>query len=107
MANWQLHLKMQPEWSMALEGEITHQELAGTIAKRLKELRDIGSARADRERVEIADDFEALSTDPWSDEDDFDHLMDMLYDWGDMSLDDKWNGRKVCWIDTIGAREPS
>ena len=37
------------------------------------------------------------------DEDDefFDYVMSDLYDWGDTSLDNKFGGVKMCWINTL------
>ncbi|TPM59012.1 hypothetical protein FJ959_09065 [Mesorhizobium sp. B2-2-4] len=108
MANWQRTLKLQPEWRMAQEGEITHQALAGVIAARLAALQPFGEGVGrtmmdfDDERQDIADGFEALSEDDSATREHFDWMMSDLYDWADQSMDSKWNGKKVCWVDTIG-----
>ncbi len=35
------------------------------------------------------------------DVEEFDYILDDLYDWGDIALDDNWNGSKMCWINTF------
>jgi hypothetical protein len=80
--------------------------LAATIAGRLRELRPFSDENIDETRINLAEEFEWLSGDPETDTEDFDALMDALYDWGDIRLDDNWNGKKVCWIDTIGITSP-
>ena len=107
MANWQRHLRLQPEWGMAQEEEITRAELALVIAKRLAALRAFGegvgrtSLDFDDERQELVDGFEGLAEDGEPSERHFNYMMEELYDWGDQSMDDKWNGKKVCWVDTL------
>lgn len=102
MANWQRHLKLQPEWGQAQDEEISPQELAAVIAKRLKALMPFKDGYAEQQRLDLVDDFEAAAEDADLTVNDFDYLMSELYDWGDIRLDDKWNGKKVCWIDTTG-----
>jgi hypothetical protein len=48
---------------------------------------------------EIIDEFESITESDDPDIDDFNYVMDDLYDWGDISLDsDKIFGRKLCWV---------
>jgi hypothetical protein len=42
-----------------------------------------------------------MSRDPYLSEAEFNGMMADLYDWGDMSLDSSWNGKKVCWVDCM------
>lgn len=106
MANWQRTLRLQPEWGQAQDGEITLQQLAKVVAFRLRSLRPFGDdvgrtiLSFDDEREEIADNFEDIAGDDTATTDDFDDVMCALYDWADQHMDDKWNGKKVCWIDT-------
>ena len=101
MANWQRKLNLKDVWNKSTEdGDMTVQELAGVISKRLKALRPLGDDGVDVERDEIADEFEGLSEDPDADTNDFDNVMASLYDWGDMALDNNWPPKKVCWIAT-------
>lgn len=97
MANWQRELNISNAFRKAQEREIDRKELAAAIALKLLALRPFGIATIDLEREDIADDFANFE----GDVDEFDHLMDRLYDWADTALDDKWNGRKVCWVRTF------
>ena len=101
MANWQRKLSLIDEWNKHDTGEITIQALAKLVAERIRSLDKFGDEEIDEQRDEIANDFEALAEDENADVNDFDYMLQSLYDWGDRSLDDKWNGKKVCWIATI------
>jgi len=111
MANWQRKILLNPEWSQAQDNEITVQALAASIAKKLRAVSNFTGSNADLNdtRDEIADEFEWLSEDDSAGRDDFDCLMSSLYDWGDQKLDENWNGKKVCWVDTMSSvtRAPS
>jgi hypothetical protein len=108
MANWQRHIYLNPEWQQAKDGELTIQELAGVVAKRLRALKPFHEQDHDlnEKRDEIAEEFEYIAKTPSATASDFDNWMGELYDWGDTSLEQGWNGKKVCWIDTISARAP-
>ena len=97
MANWQRELNISNAFRQAQDDEITHEELAAEIAKKLLALRPFNIQTIDLEREDIADDFAHFE----GDVDEFYHLMDRLYNWADTALDDKWNGRKVCWVRTF------
>ena len=101
MANWQLKLQL---------GDVYHSglpipALAKTVAERLAALKITALmllAASDLEdlREDIILEFLALAADPSADADSFDAVMEQLYDWADIALDEKWNGRKACWVDT-------
>jgi hypothetical protein len=101
MANWQRTLILNPEWDQALSYEITPQALAASIASKLKNLRPFGLEDIEAERVELVEEFEYLSDSDETDFQEINDLMSQLYDWGDTPLDGHWNGKKVCFIDTI------
>lgn len=101
MANWQRELNLADVFVPAKEGHVTVADLCGTIAKRLRLMKPFGIESIDEERDEITDDFEFLASDGSADRDEFDEAMERLYDWADTALDDKWNGRKVCWVRTF------
>lgn len=106
MADWQRKLILNPEWDQAQENEIATQELARSIAVKLRALEPFSdnSLRPnewDAERDEIAETFEALAADKNATQSDFNRVMQGLYDWGDTRMDAQWNGKKVCWIDTM------
>ena len=50
---------------------------------------------------EIIDEFEWVAKDEAADDDEFDNVMDQLYDWADTTLDSKWPPSKLCWIATF------
>ena len=100
MANWQRTLKLQPETDQASAGEISVQELAAVVAKRLRALRPFGDEYIDNERDEIADEFEWIARSSDAESDDYDEVLDRLYDWGDIHISgDFFNAKKVCWVD--------
>ena len=101
MAAWQRKLDVKAEWPLVKDGKITIQRLAEIVAERLAALRDFGDPDIDDERDDIVAEFAAFSRDEDSDVDGFEELYDRLCDWGDQSLDGKFNGRKVCWIATF------
>ena len=108
MANWQRHIRLNPEWSQAKDGEVGYQQLATVIAKRLRGLTPFKAELDDinDELAEIADEFEWLGENADTTADDIDSVMHSLYNWGDQRMDSEWNGKKVCWIDTT-SRKPS
>lgn len=108
MAKWERQLRLHPEWRQAQDDELEYQELARVIAKRLDNLAPFTGEQNDIEfqKTELVDAFVDASRDPDLGVEEFDSLMDALYDWGDISLDGKWNGRKVCWIDSAGIMQP-
>ena len=104
MADWQRRVRMNPEWDMAKDGHLSAAQLAQAIVRKLRAVHSRMAAGdlADKLADVIAE-FEMLEGDEGAGMDDIDEAMDRLYDWGDTSLDGKWNGKKVCWIDTISA----
>jgi hypothetical protein len=103
MADWKRKLNLLPEWDMAKEGKITTAELATSVADKIRNLEPFPEEhRSLNEELELIEfDFREAGKDPDLDVDDFDSLMDTLYDWADTPLDDKWNGAKACWIMTF------
>jgi hypothetical protein len=103
MANWQRSIKLNPEWQQAKDGEITIQQLAAVLAKRLRTLRPFGESDDDlnEKRDEIAEEFEYIAQTATATAEDFDNWMEELFDWGDTSLDQGWPRKKACWVDTI------
>lgn len=104
MANWKRKILLNPEWDLAQDHKITPQELAASIAVKLRDLTpflgdDLHYLNEDRE--DIAEQFSEFSQDAEATQRDFNYLMNDFYDWADAPLDGKWNGAKVCWIDTM------
>ncbi len=105
MADWQRTIHLNPEWDKALNEEISPQEMAGIVAKRLASLSpltgSVALAIAELVRGQLIEEFEQLAKDEDAGDNEFNELMTQLYDWGDRTLDNHWNGKKVCFIDTI------
>ena len=103
MANWQRKLDIKDEWERAKAGEISMQDLARTVASKLKDLPDFGGKLEDidLEKQDLIDAFDDLAMDLSANNSDFDSLWDELYNWGDTNLDGKFNAKKVCWIATF------
>lgn len=105
MADWQLTLDLKDLKERYERKELILQDMALLVAKRLKSLSTVKiSTFAVTELNRIAQQFQEFATDPETCEDTdivlnkFNELLDELYNWGDLSLDDKFNGKKVCWI---------
>lgn len=102
MANWVRKIKLNPWWDQAKDGTVSIQILADKIAAKLAALPVFVEDDINFARDELVDQFKSIASDPFAGRDDFDSIMDELYDWGDTSLDgSQWMGRKVCWIDTM------
>ena len=102
MANWQSKLYL---------GDVYHAglpipELAGHVAERLRGVPPFKGLTKQllAEQEKLMEEFESLATDQASTADDFDEVMERLYDWADTRLDDMWPYKKVCWVDTITRR---
>lgn len=98
MSDWQYVLDLTDVWD---NKKFSHQVLSAIIAERLVALKMPEDDEIFDQRYEIAAEFEMLTTDSILDIEDFNYVMDMLYDWGDESLDSIFGGKKVCWIKTI------
>lgn len=111
MANWQFTLELGDVYH---EGKEIH-ELAGIVAERVKALvaevrsrraltlipKDTYEEMADELENNILPMFEEVRDDASMDVEDFDSAMEDLYDWADTSLDGKWGGKKMCWVNTF------
>lgn len=101
MADWQRKLKLNPEWDEANDDETKVAALAQVIAQRLKALEPFNDEGIDGERDEIVDEFNDLSSNQDATFEDLNSIMNRLWDWGDTPLDNKFGGKKVCFIDTM------
>ena len=96
MADWQRTLPLKDVWPSR-----DPKQIAAAIAERLPKLRAFDDPVIDDERDMLVDGFKAIADNPSADVDDFDRVLERLYDWGDQRLDDDWNGQKVCWVQTF------
>jgi len=115
MARWQFTLELGEfyhKYSPDGDGEITLSELAGKVAEKIKELAPRIIKLAKRRTIywglgeelenEILPLFEEIAENCGDDDiEDFNYAMEQLYDWADIKLDNEWNGKRVCWVDTF------
>ncbi len=91
MANWQNTIDIS---GILHNDDTTINDKGKELAKRIQEF---GHFEKYRDPLnDIAMQFEEVES-----VEEFDYLLDELYDWGDTPLDDNWNGRKMCWINTF------
>lgn len=93
MANWKHRINIKNEWAATDAGTMQIHELAHVIASKIYAL-----SLDDSEVEEIAMDFDGM--DETTDVEEFDMVLERLYDWGDITLDNKWPQTKMCWIAT-------
>lgn len=101
MSIWTRTLDLAHEWEKTKRDEMSPAELAKIIVLKLKMMQPIGNTHIDAVKQEIIDALVTFTKDEGLDNDDFDAIIRDLYDWADTPLDDRWNGRKVCWIKTF------
>ena len=104
MANWKYKINVVDVWKKCDAGECEVWEVADALAKQIKKLAPIISIKyydyAD-ELEEIGGEFEYFAECKETDADEFDCILERLYDWGDITLSiDKWPQDKLCWIAT-------
>ena len=102
MSQWIRTLHIKEEWKQAKEGKITIQKLAEVIYKRLSLFKHM---EEDYEFQNILEQFDDLSKQKECNaDDDFDPIMEELYDWADECIGESENtvwGKKNCWIETF------
>ena len=100
MSDWQRKVDFSAYTEKYDEGELSIQWFAKIVAEKLKGLPKFENEYINTQLEEIIWSFEDLAEDEEEDfgEDNFNYLLSDLYDWGDISLDGKFGGKKVCWI---------
>jgi hypothetical protein len=106
MAQWQMKLELKDIMQKIRSKEFTLQDGAKEIIKRLEKLRPVVETKfvdylTDFE--DVIEDFKVFAEDDSiNDEDEeFDYRLSNLYDWGDISLDNEFGGKKMCWINNF------
>ena len=92
---------IKDEWKKSNNSELSIQELSKIIAEKLSMI-DIKNEDYDYDRLNLIDRFIDLSEDEEIGFDDFNYVMNDLYDWGDIKVSNNsfW-GEKLCWIKTF------
>jgi hypothetical protein len=99
MSAWQRKLDLKDVWKKAKNDEITSIKLAKEIIKRLEKLPKFNNW-IDAEKESIINKFEEYIEIGDDNDDEFNFIFNDLYDWGDIKLDDKFGGKRVCWVET-------
>jgi oligoendopeptidase F len=94
MSQWQSRLDLKDLWKKRDEGSISIKELAQEVAKRIRKNKFYKKYEEVLEEIAIA--FEDCEEDV----EEFDNILNDLYDWADIPLDNNFGGKKICWIST-------
>ena len=97
MGKWQNKLELKDLWKAREEKKISVSELAREIAKRIRTLPCYDDY--DLELEDISTEFETIDNNV----DDFDNVLERLYDWADTPLPTprgEWQ-RRLCWVSTV------
>ena len=81
MVDWKNKVDLSQEWRRARNGELTAQQLSRVIAIKLSRFIQWAS---DQELVTIRADFNALALNAAASFDDFDVILEALYNWADV-----------------------
>ena len=112
MSNWQTILDLTDVWkNVRLKnsngGELSIFQLSKITAERLEKLHIPNSwdETIREQRDELVDNFKQLSGRQNELSEDeacqlYNYHLNDLYDWGDISLDGLFGGKKVCWVAT-------
>jgi len=87
-------------WKKCENDKSLFRELAKEIVFKLRLLLPFENS-LDDEKEDLIYEFEEIVNCPECTIEDFDNIMEDLYDWGDIKLDDEWPPAKVCWIGTF------
>ena len=100
MSDWRRKVDFSAYTEKYNGGELSIQEFAKIVAEKLKTLRKFEDEYINNQLEEIIWSFEDLADDEecMNEENTFNYLLVDLYKWGDTPLDDKFDGKKVCWI---------
>jgi len=103
MANWQMTLDFSKAKREFQEEKITIADLAKAaeeeINKNLAIARAIDEDLADELECDVLPLFEEFGYSGVElTVEDFDDALSSLYDWADTPLDNKWGGKKMCWV---------
>jgi hypothetical protein len=103
MTNWQRHIELYAEFEAYRNDTMDIHNLSGIVAGKIAMLRSFAEEYIEKKRIELVEEFKLVAESKEASAEDFDSRMTELYDWGDTRLDMDWNGKKVCWINTVFA----
>lgn len=89
MANWKTRLEFKELWKEHKDGSKSIQDVAKSVAEALKVHPEY---EADAELQDVTNQFEEFASDTSATADDFDGILEDLYDWADAAR---------CWVATF------
>lgn len=102
MIKAQLSLYIGDFWILHDEGKITLGELASKMSDSISVLPNVGHKNIDAFKDQIVSKFRKLSQNPNACEEDFDEVLEQLYEWADMKIG---NRSVVARIQFYGEKE--
>ena len=100
MAAWMRTLNMRKGFNDFRAGNTTISELAFYVARSLKALDPYKLEEINEQLDDLVDMFDGFARSGSDDVDEFDDMMNELYDWADQKLDSTWPGTGVAWVIT-------
>ena len=101
---WYYTIDIKKEFQLCSNEKITIQKLSLTIHEKIEQL--LGRVERTFPQLsdvlhDISDEFKMVSNDPDFTKDDFDLVLEKLYDWGDQPVVvNEYIKLKLCWIST-------
>ncbi len=108
MSQWQHKVELKDLHDNYQQGLLTIQEVASGVACRLEILKTQIQKKNNKFEVEylpqleeIILEFQEFAKDEVSDVNDYDSILNELYDFGDTRLDSVFGGKTLCWINSM------
>ena len=101
MSDWQHKLELKDLHNKYRAGELTPEALGKEVSKRLTALIERNRPPISEDLLSEAEDIASEFENGIEEVDDYDNVLARLYDWADTSLDGKFGGKKLCWINTF------
>ena len=102
MSNWQFELDFIDLWASFKEDKLTSSQVGIEVAKKLRTLLPkLRKGLLNQDYIKELDNI-AIGFDNIEDMEDFDNVLEQLYDWADTSLPTPKGQmqRNICWIKT-------
>ena len=107
MSEWKYTIDIYDEWQASKRGELSLHDLSKVILGHLRRIEEIIGPLSDPYFKALLDNFEMFAEDGEGsvDRDEFDSVMDELYDWGDQPVrSGQFRTTRMCWINTLFAK---
>ena len=105
MSDWQFKLELKDIFEsngyLSSDDELPKNILHTFLERSKKLLENIKESRWKYHATYLLEQIEGMENSPFVSVGDFNNILDHLYDWGDISLDSNFAGKKLCWISTF------